>query len=168
MRHVDALVDEAGKASAVLWVRLPGSTRPAWYSWVDGAAVVVHEGDEQSLPGLRDAPSVELVLRSKDKGSLLVVVPVRAVALEPGTPPYDAAVSALHAARQSAPDGEGQPARWAATSLVTRLEPVGPPVEGPGSYDSGDRREPPVDTEATTLSRLPLVLGRRARRRPKL
>ena len=165
---MDALVDEAGKASAVLWVRLPEQTRPAWYAWVDGGVVVVHEGDEQQLPGLRDAARVELVLRSKDKGSLLVVVPARVVALEPGTPAYEAAVAALHAARQSAPDGEAQPARWAATSLVTRLEPDGPAVEAPGSYDTADRRAVPVQTEATTLHRLPLVLGRRSRRRPRL
>ena len=165
-----ALVEQAGRASAVLWVRLPGRDQPlgAWYAWVDGAAVVVHDGDEQRLPGLRAAGHVELVLRSKDKGTLLVTVPARVVALEPGTPAYDAAVLALHAARQSAPDGEAQPARWAAASLVTRLEPDGEPVEEPGSYDPTDRRATPVDTTATTLRHLPRVIGRRARRRPKL
>ena len=65
------LVEEAGRASAVLWVRLPDRSQPlaAWYAWVDGAAVVVHDGDEQQLPGLRAAGHVELVLRSKDKGA---------------------------------------------------------------------------------------------------
>lgn len=165
-----ALVEEAGRASAVLWVRLPDRPQPlgAWYAWVDGAAVVVHDGDEQSLPGLREAGSVELVLRSKDKGGLLVTVPARVVPLEPGTEAYDKAVVALHAARQSAPDGEEQPARWAATSQVTRLEPDGEPVEAPGSYDPADRRATPVESPATTLRRLPLVIGRRARRRPRL
>jgi hypothetical protein len=172
MRRVDsrALVEEAGRASAVLWVRLPGRAQPlaAWYAWVDGAAVVVHDGDEQALPGLRTAGRVQLVLRSKDKGTLLVTVPARVVLLEPGTEAYDKAVVALHAARQSAPDGEAQPARWAATSLVSRLEPDGEPVEAPGSYEPTDRRAVPVETDATTLRRLPLVLGKRARRRPKL
>jgi hypothetical protein len=172
MRRVDprALVEEAGRASAVLWVRIPGRVQPlaAWYAWVDGAAVVVHDGDEQALPGLREADAVELVLRSKDKGALLVTVPARVVPLEPGTEAFDKAVAALHAARQSAPDGEDQPSRWAATSQVSRLEPDGDPVEAPGSYDPADRRAMPVDSPATTLRRLPLVIGRRARRRPKL
>jgi hypothetical protein len=172
MLRVDpgALVEEAGRASAVLWVRLPNLSQPvgAWYAWVDGAAVVVHEGDEQKLPGLRAAEHVELVLRSKDKSTLLVTVPARVVALEPGTDAFDKAVTALHAARQSAPDGEAQPARWAVSSLVTRLEPDGSPVEAPGSYDPADRRAAPVPTSATTLRRLPLVIGRRSRRRPKL
>jgi hypothetical protein len=172
MRHVDdrTLVEEAGKASAVLWLRLPGRDQPAgaWYAWVDGAAVVVHEGDEQSLPGLRSADQVELILRSHDKGALLLSVSARVVGLEPGTEAYGQAVAALHAARQSAPDGEAQPSRWAATSLVTRLEPDGPAVEKPGSYDPADRRAVPVETSATTLRRLPLVIGRRSHRRPKL
>ena len=163
---MDALVEAAGKASAVLWVRQSGAARAAWYAWVDGAAVVVHEGDEQSLPGLREATRVELVLRSKDTGALLLVVPARVVRLEPGTPGYDSAVAALHAARQSAP--ADVLSRWAAASLVTRLEPDGEPVEAPGWYDDADRRAVPVDTEATTLHRLPLVLGRRSRRRPRL
>ena len=164
------LVEEAGRASAVLWLRLPDRPQPlaAWYAWVDGAAVVVHDGDEQQIPGLRGAGHVELVLRSHDKSTLLVTVPARVVALEPGTEAYEKAVVALHAARQSAPDGEGQPARWATSSLVTRLEPDGDPVEAPGSYDPADRRATPVETSATTLRRLPRVIGRRSRRRPKL
>ncbi len=165
-----ALVDEAGRKSSVLWVAVPGATQPlgAWHVWLDGAAVVVHEGDEQKLPGLRDTGRAELVLRSKDKGGLLVQVPVRVVPLEPGTDAWESAVAALHAARQSAPDGEAQPARWAATCLVTRLEPDGPATEAPGAYGSADRRAAPVPTDATTLHGRPMVLGRRTRRRPKL
>ncbi len=165
-----ALVDEAGRKSAVLWVAIPGALQPlgAWHVWLDGAAVVVHEGDEQTLPGLRATGRAELLLRSKDKGGLLVRVPVRVEAVEPGTGEWDTSVAALHAARQSAPDGEAQPARWAATSLVTRLVPDGPVLEGPGTYPVQDRRAAPVPTPATTLDLRPLVLGRKSRRRPKL
>jgi hypothetical protein len=175
MRTVDsgfeaALVEEAGRKSAVLWVAIPGTTQPvgAWHVWVDGAAIVVHEGDEQKLPGLRSTGRAELVLRSKDKGTLLVRVPVRVVPLEPGTPAWDKAVAALHAARQSAPDGEAQPARWSASSLVTRLEPDGPASEAPGRYPDRDQRAVPVTSEATTLNLRPMVLGRKSTRRPKL
>jgi hypothetical protein len=165
-----ALVEEAARKSSLLWLTLPELAQPraAWHVWVDGAVAVVHEGDEQTLPGLRDLSTVEISLRSKDKGSLLVRVPARVVALTPGEERFDAAVAALHAARQSAPDGEAQPARWAAMSLVTRLEPAGPSTERPGAYDDASLRAEPVATPATTRSRLPFVLGRRARRRPKL
>jgi hypothetical protein len=170
MRWVDdrALVEEAGKASAVLWIRLPERAQPlgAWYAWVDGAVVVIHEGGEQSLPGLQSAAQVDLLMRSKDKGSLLLTAPARVEPLQPSTEPYERAVNALHTARQSVPDSD--PLRWAAGSQVTRLEPAGPVAEGPGSYDPSDRRAVPVETDATTLRRLPLVLGRRSRRRPKL
>jgi hypothetical protein len=165
-----ALVEEAGRKSSVLWLAIPGAPQPlgAWHVWVDGAAVVVHEGDEQKLPGLRSTGHADLVLRSKDKGGLLVRVPARVVPLEPGTDAWDKAVAALHAARQSAPDGEAQPARWAAASQVTRLEPDGPATEAPGSYRTDDRRAVPSPTEATTLHQRPTVIGRRSRRRPKL
>ena len=165
-----ALVAEAARKSTVLWLALPASPQPvaAWHVWVDDAVALVHEGAEQHLPGLRDTDRVDLLLRSKDKGSLLVRVPARVVPLEPGTEPFEHALAALHAQRQSAPDGEAQPARWAADSLVTRLEPLGPSVEGPGAYGQDARRAEPVPTTATTLRRLPMVIGRRARRRPKL
>ena len=165
-----ALAEEAARKSAVLWVALPGTPGPvaAWHVWVDGAIAVVHEGDEQKLPGLRATGQVEITLRSKDKGGLLLRVPARVVGLGPGDNRLAAAVAALHAARQSAPDGEAQPGRWAATSLVTRLEPGGPAVEAPGAYLPADRRAVAVPTSATTLDRRPLVLGRRSRRRPAL
>jgi hypothetical protein len=167
---VAALIDEAARKSSMLWIALPGApqARAAWHAVADGAVVVVHEGAEQHLPGLRDRPEVEVTLRSKDKGSLLVRFPARVVALAPGDGRWEAAVAALHGTRQSAPDGEAQPERWAAESQVTRLEPAGPPVEGPGTYDDADRRAAPVPTPATTLRGLPMVIGRRSRRRPKL
>jgi hypothetical protein len=173
MRSVDdelALAAEAARKSAVLWLALPASPQPvaAWHVWVDGAVAVVHEGAEQHLPGLRDLGRVDVLLRSKDKGSLLLTVPAQVFPLEPWSQRYDEAVAALHAARQSAPDGEAQPARWAAESAVTLLEPVGPAAEAPGSYRPTSRRAAPVPTPATTLRGLPLVIGPRARRRPKL
>ena len=165
-----ALAQEAARKSSVLWLALPAAPQPvaAWHAWVDGAIAVVHEGAEQHLPGLRDLGRVDVLLRSKDKGTLLLRVPARVFPLEPWQQRYDDAVAALHAARQSAPDGEAQPARWAADSLVTLLEPAGPATEAPGSYRPTSRRAAPVETSATTLRRLPMVIGRRARRRPKL
>jgi hypothetical protein len=168
--ELTALAAEAARKSAVLWLTLPAAPQPvaAWHVWVDEAVAVVHEGDEQKLPGLADADRVEVTLRSKDKGTLLLRLPFRVVPLTPADPRWASAVAALHAARQSAPDGEAQPQRWAAASQVTRLEPVGPATEGPGAYLPADRRAAPVPSPATTVGVRPLVLGRRARRRPTL
>src|SRR4051794_27553840 len=167
-RSIAAVVEEAAKRSSVLWLALPGAPQPlaAWHVWVDGGIAVVHEGAEQRLPGLRDAGTVDVLLRSKDKGTLLLRLTAWVLPLEPWSQGYDEAVAALHAQRQSAPEGGGPPARGARESLVTKLEPAGPVVEGPGSYGRLSRRAAPVPTEATTLRRLPLVIGRRARRRP--
>ena len=121
-----ALALEALRRSTVLWLALPSAPTPrlAWYAWLDAAAYLVHEGDEQQLPGLDDLPTVEISLRSKDKGSLLVRIRATVEPLEVGGADWVAAAAELHARRQSPPDGEGQPARWAAQSRITRLRPV--------------------------------------------
>jgi hypothetical protein len=121
-----ALVDEGLRRSAVLWLALPSAPTPraAWYAYSDGAAYVVHEGLEQSLPGLRELATVEVTLRSKDKGSQLVRFVAQVEPIEPADPRWPAAAAELHTRRQSAPDGNAQPARWATGSCVTRLAPV--------------------------------------------
>jgi hypothetical protein len=120
-----ALVEESLRRSAVLWLTLPPAPMPraAWYVWSDSAVHVVHEGLEQSLPGLRELADVQISVRSKDKGSLLVRFVARVEPLEPDDPRWEAAALVLHANRQSPPDGESQPARWAADSFITRLTP---------------------------------------------
>lgn len=135
------LVAEALRKSSVLWLTLPTGPRIAWYVWHDGAACVVHEGIEQHLPGLAEAAEVELLVRSKDTGSLLVTVDAAVEPVEPGGDRWPATVAALHAHRQNPPDGAGQPARWAAGSRITRLVPQAGrvrrqaawPDRGPGS-----------------------------------
>jgi hypothetical protein len=165
-----ALIEEALRKSAMLWIELPSlpAPRAAWHVWVDGAAVVVHEGGEQSLAGLEKLDTVPVTVRSKDKGGLLVELSMRVVTLTPDDPRWNASVTALHAARQSPPDGENQPARWASQSKVTRLEPTSAVAQAPGRYDDSGRRAEPVPTPATTLDQLPRVVGRRSRRRPRL
>ena len=120
------LVREALRKSSVLWLALPSSTVPriAWHVWLDGAAYLVHEGIEQALPGLDDLTQVEISVRSSDKGTLLGRWTARVEPVGVGDPGWPAAVAALHAHRQSPPDGAAQPARWAASSRITRLVPV--------------------------------------------
>jgi hypothetical protein len=121
-----ALVEEALRKSSVLWLTLPSLAVPriAWHVWLDGASYLVHEGIEQQLPGLDDLDRVEISLRSKDKGSLLTRWTARVEPVPPDHPGWPGAVAALHAHRQSPPDGPAQPARWAAHSRVTRLVPL--------------------------------------------
>ena len=165
-----AVFEEGLRKSATLWLRLQSLSAPraAWYVWVDGAAAVVHEGAEQKLPGLTDASTVTVIVRSKDKGGLLIEGEALVVPVKPDDERWEPTVAALHSARQSPPDGEQQPARWAADSIVTRLEPTSAIAQRPGAYDDSGARAVPVPTTATTLDQLPAVVGRRARRRPRL
>ena len=77
--NVTRLIHEAASKSGLLWIRVPGAgTHPVWHVWHDDgdergtgpAAYVVSGPGEQSLPWLPD--EVELVLRSKDSGGLLL------------------------------------------------------------------------------------------------
>lgn len=164
-----ALVAEAARKSSVLWVELPGRPHPyaAWHVWLDDAVCLVHGGIEQPLPGIDDVSHVTVNLRSKDKGGLLVRYTAAVNPLRPHDPLWGSAVTALHAARQSPPDGEAQPERWAEHSQITLLllEEL---IEFPGHFADGARRATPADTPETTLGPLPRVIGRRARRNPKL
>lgn len=164
-----ALVAEAARKSAIGWLELPGRSQPypAWHVWHDGAVCVVHGGIEQPLPGLAELERVTVILPSKDKGGLLVRYVATVETLAPSDGAWEPVVTALHAARQSPPDGEAQPDRWAAHSQVTVLRLI-EVLESPGAYDAGSRRATPAATPETTLGPLPRVIGRRARRNPKL
>jgi hypothetical protein len=165
-----ALVEEACKKSSMLWLRPRagvGTDRsvPAWHVWHDGAVFLVSGGREQSLPELGDGAEVEVTVRSKDKGSRLVTFVAAAQRVTPGDDAWESAVAELHAKRLNPPDGEGQPARWARESTVTRLTPTGRVTEAPGRMPKGSGRAEPPDSPATTRGPLPFVIGRRASRR---
>jgi len=168
-----ALVEEACKKSAMLWLReesagRDGRSYAAWHVWTDGAAHVVSGGLEQQVPVLADAPEgarLVATVRSKDTGGRLVawVGAVRRVA--PGEPAWDTVVPDLHAKRLNAPDGEEQPARWARESVVHRIEPTGELLETPGNPSTGSHAAEPPSSPATTRGKLPFVIGKRAKRR---
>ena len=125
---VAALVEEATRRSAVVWLRPAGAdeARPAWHLWHAGAAHVVTGGAEQPLPGVAPGGRVLVVVRSKERQGDRVVQWWAAVEqVRPGTPAWDEVVPLLHAARLNAPDGQEQPARWARESTVLRLVPDG-------------------------------------------
>ena len=164
-----ALVEEACRKSGLLWVAVAdGRAVPAWHAWADGAAYVVHGGGEQPLPDIVPGTARAVVtVRSKDRGSRLVTWVAAVRDEEPGTPAYESAVHVLTAARLNARDLDGQARRWREESRVTRLEPTGELVEGPGSMSDDSLAAAPAPTWATTRGPLPWVVGgaRRLRRR---
>lgn len=165
-----ALLEEAAKKSGLLWVAPPGAAaRPVWHVWHDGAVHILQAhaagGTEQHVPGLAEAATAEVTLRSKDKGGRLIAWTAAVVVLGPDHEGWAAAAAALHAERLNAPDGEEQPRRWARECVIVRL---GTP-EGVvfGGRLPANAAAAPVPSPAKTRGPLPrnFSLGRRLRGR---
>jgi hypothetical protein len=125
---VPALVEEATRRSAVVWIAPDGAARafPVWHLWHEGRAYVVTGGLEQPLPGGAAARRAVVLVRSKAKQNDRLVQWVADVEpVVPGTPAWDEVVPLLHAKRLNPPDGDAQPERWARESVVLRLVPTG-------------------------------------------
>jgi hypothetical protein len=158
-----ALVEEAAKKSALVWVRgEQGPERALWHVWHDGAVCLVGDGPgEQPLPGLADGGHVTLTLRSKDKGGRLVACRAAVTALAPGTPAWQEAVDELKGKRLNAADAETMPERWARECRVLRLTPEGAALPQPGDALAAA----PLPTSATTREPIPSALPRLLLRR---
>jgi hypothetical protein len=168
-----ALIEAATKASALVWLTVPGrSARPAWQVWEGAASYVVHAREdvastEQPVPGLTGAGQVDVSVRGAADGRV-VTWRAAVAAPRPGSAEWDAALELLRGKRVNAPDRDGIPQRWAQTCVISVLTPTGELIEQPGSYDRSSGSAPPPPSPATTVTRKPYVLGRRARRRPHL
>ena len=162
-----ALVEEACRKSALVWLRPIGTDRSqaVWHVWVDGAVHVVTGGIEQPLPDLEDGSEVDVTARSKDTWGRVATFRATVRTLTPEDAGWEAAVTELHAKRLNPPDGEAQPDRWARESRVVRIEPTGRLVERPGHLPQRSLAAEPPGSPATTRGKLPFVVGRRARRR---
>jgi hypothetical protein len=165
-----ALIEEAAKKSALLWLAAEpgGRAYAAWHVWVDGAVLVVSGGLEQPMPVLDLLAAdryIIVTLRSKDTWGRLVTWVGRAETIAPDDDAWPAAASELHAKRLNSPDGEAAIERWRGESVITRIVPTGELLESPTHMPSGSRRAEPPDSPATTRGRLPFTIGRRARRR---
>lgn len=167
-----ALVEEAGKKSGLVWVRgSEGPARALWHVWHEGAVCLVGGGPlEQPLDGLGlvDGGTATVTVRSKDKGGRLVSWPARVVEPEPRGEVWEAVVGELKGKRLNAPDADSIADRWARECRVLRLEPAGPLVAGPGAMPDALQAAAPVPSPATTRRRvpagLPKLLFRRRRR----
>ena len=163
-----ALTQELGKKTGVVWLRYDGQEHAAWHTWLDGALYVVSGGDEQPLPGIEDATSVEVVMRSKEHGGRLLTWVAEVSVVRPTDELWEPVTRSLVTGRLNLADLTTAATGWAGSSVVSRIVPTDRLVESPDSLDDDAHRAPPPATGATTRGPLPRILHRRARRRPKL
>jgi hypothetical protein len=155
------LVVEAGKKSDLAWVGPPGGRQIClWCEWHDDALLLVTGGGEQPDPGLADAATAVVTLRSKDKGVRLVTFEAGVNRLAPRTPHWESAAAVLKEGRLNAPDAPAVLDRWADTSSLWELRPTGRVLESPGDMPADSQRAEPAPTSATTAGKPPLMIGR--------
>lgn len=165
---VEPLVEEATKKSELVWLSYRGlegqSARPAWHVWHKGAVYVVFDGSEQAMPGLDEADSAIVAVRSKDTGGLLVAWRAAVELVPPGSPAWNEVVPLLVGKRLNNRDGDAAAERWARECKVARMVPTGELVESPQDFDWSSRAEAPAPSKATTETRVPITLHRKSRR----
>jgi hypothetical protein len=170
-----ALIEEAAKKSSLVWLSPAGLSEPAkgpersgpqavWHVWHDGAVTIVAGGAEQPLP-MWAVPGrvVEVGMRGKDAGGRLISWLSQVELVVPGTPAWGAAAAALHAERLNLPEGDDYQRRWARESAILRMRPLGGAVKPEG----GSEAARPAPTPATTLGRMPKMIGGLPKRRGK-
>ncbi len=119
--------DAALKKSAVCWLSIPqkagGSvTRPAWYVQQGPKLFVIKGGDEQQLPGLEEASSVTVTVKSKDVKATIgtTIADVRIV----DDPEEFEKIAALGmGTRLNLKDGDQALQRWKDTCVLAELTP---------------------------------------------
>jgi len=167
-----ALIEEAARKSGLVWVGGPqGPAVALWHVWHDGAVHLVGGGPgEQPLHGLAVGETVQVTLRSKDKGGRLVAFTTTVGELPPHGEAWRAAVEELKGKRLNAPDAQTMTQRWARECRVLRLAPAGPPTQEPGTMPDSSGAAAPVPSPATTRQPAPAGLPRlvlRRKRRPR-
>ena len=169
---VDPIIDAATKKSDLIWLSVPDqvaasgqSSRPAWHIWHQGAAYLVFDGSEQRMPGLADADSVVVTVRSKDKGGTVVAWRAAVEQVPPGSPAWNEVTPLLVGKRLNNRDGDAAPARWAKECRIARLVPTGDLLEQPGDLRTDSRREAPPPTPASTETRIPITFHGRPKAR---
>lgn len=128
---------------------------PCWYAGAGDTAYVVGGDGEQPLPPL--PPELRIILRDKETQRAIGPVSARATRIEPDSPAWDEATTALLAARQNNPPG-GLREHWAEHCTVWSIEvtprssPLPPgsdpsptPEQGPAAGHAG-----PAQPEPTT------------------
>lgn len=160
------------KKAGLVWLAWDGRRAvPAWFATVDGRYVVLADrahGAEQPLPGLAEARTVEVVVPAKPATNRLAAWEAAVRRLEPGSDEWTAAAHVLRTERLNASDLANQLDRWRTEADLLVLEPTGRVSQAASDYDDAHRAVPPPETPATTRTKRPITLHRRAVRRPKL
>lgn len=170
--EVPEQVAAAMKKAGLIWLAWPGQSRhlPAWFVTVDGSYVVLAgeaNADEQALPGLTEAGVADVVVPAKPALSRLLRWEATVRRLEPGTDEWTQAAQAMRTDRLNASDLDHQLDRWRDGSGLLVLEPTGR-VHAAADDPARAGTAPPPGSPASTRTRLPRVLHRRSRRRPRL
>lgn len=126
-----ALVAECAKKSRVCWLTWgdpagpagPSQPRLVWHAWYDGALLVL-SGDDQLLPGIGEATTAQVVMRSKDTGGRLVTWSGSVATVDPTSDSWDEHAAALLGVRLNLPDPAQTLARWRTHATVVRVAPT--------------------------------------------
>jgi len=115
------------KKSAVCWVTIPqpkgGSvTRPAWYVQQGTSLFVIEGGEEQNLPGLSEASTVTLTIKSKDVKATIGTTEAD-VRLVTDDAEFERIAALGLGTRLNLPDGEHALERWKKTCVLVELTP---------------------------------------------
>jgi hypothetical protein len=162
---VPPLVAEATKKSDLVWVSVPGQPRPSavWHVWHEDAAYVVTGEGEQPAPGLADASSCDVTLRSTDKGGRVVTWRAAISRITPGTAAWREVVPSMLTKRLNLTDALDAEQRWARSCAVLQLTPTGELSEAGSTLPTGSLAAPAPPSPARTPTRVPYTLGRRRR-----
>jgi hypothetical protein len=127
-----ALLDAAEtalKKGSICWIGIPQRsgpvvTRPAWYIQQGRKLFVIKGGDEQELPGLEDAATVTVTVKSKDVKATIGEFPAD-VRLVTDDEEFTRIAGLGLGTRLNLPDGEAALERWRSTCRLVELSPRG-------------------------------------------
>jgi hypothetical protein len=157
-----AILDEALKKGALVWVEVESRGHARWHAWTGEHVYLLTGAGEQPDPGLVPGGTVRVVVRSKDNRHRLIAFDADVSLLRADDEDWESATAELAKQRLNLSDAENAPSRWATPEFtVYRLTPRLPLVEDVDDVPSESHRAAPVPTEATTAGRKPYVLHRR-------
>ena len=156
------LVEEAVKKAAVAWVSVgDGPSLALWCLPLDGSLLVVSGPGEQSAPGLAEAATATVRLRS-DTGGLIVVFEATVERLDPAGADWATVAPQLATKRLNASGTADElVARWVESgcAIVRLTSSEGSAVSAPDLGDASGAA-PPRDTPARVAVRRPFRLHR--------
>lgn len=157
-----AILDEALKKGALVWLEVGGRSHARWHAWTDGHVYLLTGDGEQPDPGLSVGQPVRVVVRSKDNRHRLIAFDADLSELTADDTDWDDATSELAKARLNLADADSAASRWATPDYtIYRLRPRLPLAEAVDDIPDASHRETPPHTSATTAGRRPWVLHRR-------